>query len=330
MFYSRKLAFFAVAFSLATTALATCPAGKYWHNNKCATCPAGTFSHRYASSCTHCPSGTFSTGGAAQCSHCPGGSIPAPDAKSCHKCPGGSIPASNGRSCKSCPRGTIPNKASTQCIPKPPRCPAGEFLNGRHCSRCPAGTFSRYPGENSCSECPEDTFSAPGATSCKHCPVGHGCDARSGPGQCKPKACGPGQHKFFGKCQPCPRGTFETHGQCKHCPYGLTSSPGSTLCRPSPSHRAKKQRDLTCEKPGFQQCRVASGSSAYECIDTQNTLDSCGGCVAYGDESGVSGGRDCSAIEHANTVRCNKGSCVVESCSGDYKVSDDQGSCVPA
>ncbi|TDL24274.1 hypothetical protein BD410DRAFT_115549 [Rickenella mellea] len=310
-----------------------CSAGSFLKDGHCEPCPAGKYSLADAMSCTDCPAGTFSTGGAAQCSRCPNGAISGAGAQSCTQCPGGSIPASNGKSCSTCPRGTAPNQDSSACVPTAPQCPAGKFSSDGRCQPCPAGTFSREPGSTSCEECPEDTYSASGATSCQHCEPGHGCGRRSPPGQCKPKGCKPGHHKWLGLCLPCPRDTYEDGGRCKPCQHGLSSPPGSTTCHPSPSHRVKQPRSqtaLTCNMPGFMQCRIATGSSAYECIDTQNTLDSCGGCVAFdGDKPGLNNnGRDCSVIEHANAVRCSKGRCVVESCRGDFEVSEDKESCV--
>ena len=70
-----------------------------------------------------------------------------------------------------------------------------------------------------------------------------------------------------------------------------------------------------------------SGSAGFECVDVRNKLDSCGGCVVLGDEVQTNG-RDCSAIEHADAVRCSHGRCVVDKCLGPYEVSPTQDSCV--
>lgn len=52
----------------------------------------------------------------------------------------------------------------------------------------------------------------------------------------------------------------------------------------------------------------------YECVDVQNDLESCGGCVANDSPFGgrtAAGGRDCSAIPNVDAVRCQKGACVI-------------------
>ena len=51
---------------------------------------------------------------------------------------------------------------------------------------------------------------------------------------------------------------------------------------------------------------------AYECVDTMNDIDSCGGCVNGDSPDGNRnhlGGRDCSAIPNVDVVRCIRGTC---------------------
>lgn len=72
-----------------------------------------------------------------------------------------------------------------------------------------------------------------------------------------------------------------------------------------------------------------TGSFAFECVDTQNALDSCGGCVGPESDNGTGNtGRDCSAIENTDKVRCGKGRCVVDKCRNGYKVGIGGDSCV--
>lgn len=54
---------------------------------------------------------------------------------------------------------------------------------------------------------------------------------------------------------------------------------------------------------------------ADECIDTQQALDSCGGCASTGE------GQDCTKIRGAAGVGCSAGQCVVFSCQAGYKPS---------
>ena len=53
---------------------------------------------------------------------------------------------------------------------------------------------------------------------------------------------------------------------------------------------------------------------AYECIDIENDLETCGGCVANDSPFGyrnADGGRDCSAIPNVDAVRCLGGECLI-------------------
>ncbi|KAJ7510110.1 hypothetical protein B0H11DRAFT_2414783 [Mycena galericulata] len=107
---------------------------------------------------------------------------------------------------------------------------------------------------------------------------------------------------------------------------------GSSTCTtpgPTPSHapRAWAERGvLTCPLQGYMRCPVMSGSNRLECIDIKNSLESCGGCVESTNPQ--SSGQDCSAIEHADTVRCSNGRCLVLKCRTNYEVSISRDSCV--
>ncbi|KAL0949287.1 hypothetical protein HGRIS_009364 [Hohenbuehelia grisea] len=83
---------------------------------------------------------------------------------------------------------------------------------------------------------------------------------------------------------------------------------------------------------GHSVCGVRSSrgrsSTGWECLDTQNTLESCGGCMyAFGNNNSL--GRDCSAIQGVNTVSCFEGQCNVQSCRAGYIVSADGTDCEP-
>jgi hypothetical protein len=49
----------------------------------------------------------------------------------------------------------------------------------------------------------------------------------------------------------------------------------------------------------------------YECLDVRTNLESCGGCVPEGEIVGPDGGKDCTAIDHINAVKCVAGKCIV-------------------
>lgn len=60
--------------------------------------------------------------------------------------------------------------------------------------------------------------------------------------------------------------------------------------------------------PGQEACRVFGGGLfAYECIDTQSNIESCGGCP-------MDGGQDCTSIFGATSVECKQGKCIVSEC----------------
>ncbi|KAJ3539444.1 hypothetical protein NM688_g6357 [Phlebia brevispora] len=67
---------------------------------------------------------------------------------------------------------------------------------------------------------------------------------------------------------------------------------------------------------------LMSVNGDYECLDTTTELESCGGCASTG------AGQDCTAIEGAWNVACNKGSCAVYTCQRGYKVARDGKSCI--
>lgn len=83
--------------------------------------------------------------------------------------------------------------------------------------------------------------------------------------------------------------------------------------------QAAKPKSKKCQR-GFESCPVfgvllAHGyGRTYECIDTQNDLESCGGCVdndSISGERNIHGGRDCSAIPNVDNVRCSRGRCII-------------------
>jgi len=67
----------------------------------------------------------------------------------------------------------------------------------------------------------------------------------------------------------------------------------------------------------------ASGPSGdFECLDTNNELESCGGCASIGQ------GQDCAAIKGAWNVGCEQGTCAVYTCIAGFRPSRDGKSCI--
>ncbi|EKM49722.1 uncharacterized protein PHACADRAFT_106717 [Phanerochaete carnosa HHB-10118-sp] len=221
-------------------------------------------------------------------------------------------------------------------------CPAGTHCNGSGNTRpqaCEPGRFSASPGASQdCSLCRAGTFSnVTGATSCCSCCSGWYNDQA---GQTHCFSC-PNRGSFQQGWSPigaisasdCTAAVGAMHS-CNHdgdkCPRTGGSSPSSGAYKRSPPQR---KQTLKCPS-GHKKCPVygmiygAGYTRSYECVDTQNDLESCGGCVdgdSWNGEPSAAGGRDCSAIPNVDSVRCAKGQCIIGELLyvGEGAVSDD-------
>ncbi|KIO28221.1 hypothetical protein M407DRAFT_22554 [Tulasnella calospora MUT 4182] len=101
------------------------------------------------------------------------------------------------------------------------------------------------------------------------------------------------------------------------CPNTTGSGPVGTAI-------SRKKRDLRCAQ-GFTACPRYSGRGGFDCVDTENDPESCGGCVGL---DGEGTGTDCTATKGASVTRCVKRSCVVDSCRKGWVKSIDGTSCV--
>lgn len=63
-------------------------------------------------------------------------------------------------------------------------------------------------------------------------------------------------------------------------------------------------------------------AGGYECVDTSESLTSCGGCRTTGT------GRDCTEIRHADGVSCRAGRCMVLSCRRGWRPSASGDHCL--
>ncbi|KAG8785049.1 hypothetical protein FRC12_018029 [Ceratobasidium sp. 428] len=276
-------------------------------SGNCITCPANTFGRGGSEMCQTCPGGSSSTGGSSYCT-CKAGYSKfggATTSGECTACPIGQYSAAGAWMCNSCPTGTTTTTTgSSQCAPIV--CPAGKYLSGGSCATCSAGKYSGA-GATSCTDCPPGTVSSAGSSTCIICPGGF-----------VPSAAG-------NTCRQCGANTYSSGDQCSPCPNGQSSPPGSSSCGPQPSKRAVQPLFDTCSSmPGYQRCPVWSSGGGSECVDTFNTLDSCGGCVGPDDSFT---GKDCSAIPNVDKVGCERGQCKVVSCREGYAPAD--GACVP-
>ncbi|KAI0724552.1 hypothetical protein C8T65DRAFT_734168 [Cerioporus squamosus] len=89
--------------------------------------------------------------------------------------------------------------------------------------------------------------------------------------------------------------------------------------------RNHKARNVSLCPTGLEACPIPGLKGLtddWECLDTANELESCGGCSSTG------AGEDCTAIAGAWNVGCNNGKCVVYTCADGYLRSLDNKSCV--
>lgn len=85
--------------------------------------------------------------------------------------------------------------------------------------------------------------------------------------------------------------------------------------------RAPKSRMSLCP-PGLDACAIKGTTNGeYECLDTYTELESCGGCSSLGK------GQDCTAIQGAWNVGCERGNCIVYSCASGYRLGSNRTSC---
>ncbi|OCH89939.1 hypothetical protein OBBRIDRAFT_755737 [Obba rivulosa] len=82
---------------------------------------------------------------------------------------------------------------------------------------------------------------------------------------------------------------------------------------------------------GLTPCGVPSSawarSPAWECVDTESDLESCGGCaIPLG--GGTSMGIDCAALPGVADVSCIAGACVVHRCMPGYQRARDGNFCL--
>ncbi|THG92847.1 hypothetical protein EW026_g8203 [Hermanssonia centrifuga] len=145
-------------------------------------------------------------------------------------------------------------------------------------------------------------------------PCGFGCDdgysPYTAPGAGHPSSC---------YCAP-PH--TECNGKCGSYPHGC----GSAV----PAKRYTKRIESKCAA-GKTICGV-EGGKGWECVDTFNDKESCGGCMApspFGDK--FVEGVNCKAIAHlaSGSVDCLSGSCVVHACVDGFAPSPSRDSCIP-
>ena len=108
----------------------------------------------------------------------------------------------------------------------------------------------------------------------------------------------------------------------------------------------KKRGPLNCRR-SYTACPHISGRGGWDCVDTKNDPEMCGGCISLDGTSGKGDGQDCTAIPNVNIVHCKRGGCVIgkslakrcnplsnpnisssESCRKGFTLGEDGKSCV--
>ncbi|BGP14589.1 hypothetical protein JCM10213_001937 [Rhodosporidiobolus nylandii] len=131
------------------------------------------------------------------------------------------------------------------------------------------------------------------------------------------------------------------------CPTKYTLTSGVCVLQASQAARAKRSKikeprtlcpahETACPIAGsasyagavsqhlttVEEFELSGLKGGFECVDTQQALESCGGCASTGE------GVDCTAIRGAQGVGCEVGECVVFSCQAGWRPSLDGKKCV--
>ncbi|WVF68043.1 hypothetical protein IAT40_002805 [Kwoniella sp. CBS 6097] len=119
---------------------------------------------------------------------------------------------------------------------------------------------------------------------------------------------------------------FYVYGQDIDVPTGGTQE------RRKLKERAKRALTLKHQNcpPGLVSCRVGNDQNAFECVDTQSDLESCGGCTGglYGVVSGNATriGQDCNSLTGVamGGVTCTRGRCEVSACKYGHALINNE------
>lgn len=187
------------------------------------------------------------------------------------------------------------------------------------------------------SKCSSDTKYNPTTTKCD--PVcdtaagyqyttgksGAGFCCKAGQTACSTVCCPSGQEEVgtTGKC--CNLGATYSNGACQNPTKvpkrrALAGSAGAQInLTPTAIFGMESNRNNKLCPVGLAACPIPGRPDGeYECLDSLNYLQSCGGCAGLGT------GQDCTALVGARWMGCNVGKCEVYSCrAGFRKVNGD-------
>ncbi|BGP57334.1 hypothetical protein JCM8202_002711 [Rhodotorula sphaerocarpa] len=94
--------------------------------------------------------------------------------------------------------------------------------------------------------------------------------------------------------------------------------------RPKPDEKSRRSIRLAealCPR-SHTVCHVGS-KDGFECVDTQTSLEQCGGCAS-------AGGVDCTTIPNVSAVGCVAGACEIWACDDGYEYNPRKNACVAA
>jgi hypothetical protein len=238
------------SFGPSMTNCTICPAGSYtedWGAQACSACPPGSFLaddggfallHNTQNDCTPCPSGTFNSDASPD--------FGKHDSGSCVSCEQGKYNSDEGTAaslhleCTRCPTGRY-NEDSTDDVLK--------HNSEDDCVPCIAGRYADVTGSKTCTDCPPNTSSSPGASACGSCPAGYTCPED-------------------GLAQACPEGFYTdgTQPSCIPCNVGYRCPGGMNqqVCSPGSYQNLPEQAVcLDCEAGTFQ--RLAGNGTCELC-----------------------------------------------------------------
>ncbi|MBW0550967.1 hypothetical protein O181_090682 [Austropuccinia psidii MF-1] len=101
--------------------------------------------------------------------------------------------------------------------------------------------------------------------------------------------------------------------------------PGRCATSPTALSRLRKRSQITLGfcPTGLDACPISSlkPSAGYECINTKEELESCGGCATTGD------GMNCNTLLGVKSAGCSAGQCLAFDCEAGFQLTD-QNTCV--
>ncbi|EIM92477.1 uncharacterized protein STEHIDRAFT_151799 [Stereum hirsutum FP-91666 SS1] len=322
----RILAVFAIVASATATSSksnsgssSSCSSNEFWFSFKSCCLAAGT---------------TYSKGSAPSEKTCPtsSGNWYWSDEKSC--CLPQSEPEDDNPSCPSTHEWDSGNSCCNQKRDTTTTVTSSTHTTSTHTTSTPTSSAPATTGSSTCSNSefwfePKSCCLTPGSSDGKGSPPsGKSCPTSDGDWYwSNNKSCCLPKTKPSAPTPTCSSGwSWDHSNSC--CSGGGSST--TTSSNPGPSQKSHKKRShasrgSTLCPTGLDACPIKGAlglSSDYECIDTTQELESCGGCASTG------AGQDCTAIEGAWNVACNAGACAVYNCMSGYRLAADKSSCV--